>query len=200
MAFLDLDLLRSGVYLNVMLGTGVTVMATINYAMLLPFYLERGIGLTRSDTALIITMRAVGDVVARIGVNYFTDRFHIRPRITFFLGSVFSALSRSALAMSSSVAMLCVWSCVCGFCRGTAVVNTNLCVTEVCPERQLPAAVGYNMVFCGVTLLVIGPIIGYIRDETGNYQLCIHVLTGILLFCMLLWVIEDIVRWYRRKR
>ncbi|XP_049963257.1 monocarboxylate transporter 1-like [Schistocerca serialis cubense] len=199
-AFMDLDLLRSGAYLNVMLGTAAMVTATINYALLLPFYLQRVVGLTRSDTALVITMRAVGDCVARFGVNYFTDRFHVRPRITFLVGSVFSAVTRSGLAMSSSLVMLCVWSALCGFCRGSAVVNTNLCVAEVCPEEKLPAAVGLNMVFCGIMLFAFGPIIGYIRDETGDYPLCIHILTGLLFFCMLLWLIEDVVHWYRQKR
>ncbi|XP_049832016.1 monocarboxylate transporter 1-like [Schistocerca gregaria] len=200
MAFLDLDLLWSGVYLNVIVGTAAMVSGTINYGMLLPFYLQRHVGLTLSDTALVLTMRAVGDCVARFGVNYFTDRFHVRPRVTFLVGSVLSSLCRSAVAMSSGLVALCVCSGLCGFFRGAAVVNINLCVAEVCPEHKLPGGVGLNMVICGIMLLAVGPVIGYVRDETGDYPLCIHLLTGLVAFCMLMWLAEGIWRWYRQKK
>ncbi|XP_047118291.1 monocarboxylate transporter 1-like [Schistocerca piceifrons] len=199
-AFMDLDLLQNWVYLNVMFGTACMVAAAINFSLLLPLYLQRHLHLSLSDTALCLTMIAGGDFVGRLTVPSFTDRFKIKPRLTFFVGAIVTGLTRSAIAKSSGMVALCVWNAVSGFSRGAAVVNVNLCVTEVCPEHKLPAAIGFNMVSCGILLLTIGPAIGYVRDATGDYPLCIHLLTVLLLVAMVSWLIEGSVHWCRRKR
>ncbi|XP_047118285.1 monocarboxylate transporter 12-B-like [Schistocerca piceifrons] len=199
-AFMDLDLLRNRVYLNVLLGTASMMTSTVNYSLLLPFYLQRHVGLSMTDTALCLTMMAAGDFVSRLTVPPITDRIKARARYTFFLGTCFMALTRSAIAMSTGMVPLCVWNALCGFSRGAAVVNNNLCVADVCPEEKLPAAVGLNMVCTGFMLLAVGPIIGYVRDETEDYSLCMHLLSLLLAIAMLSWLIEGVLHWCRRKR
>ncbi|XP_047000836.1 monocarboxylate transporter 12-B-like [Schistocerca americana] len=199
-AFMDLDLLRNRVYLNVLLGTACMMTSTVNYSLLLPFYLQRHVGLSMTDTALCLTMMAAGDFVSRLTVPPITDRIKARARYTFFLGACFMALTRSAIAMSTGMVPLCVWNALCGFSRGAAVVNNNLCVAEVCPEEKLPGAVGLNMVCTGFMLLAVGPIIGYVRDETENYPLCMHLLSVLVAIAMFSWLVEGVLHWCRRKR
>ncbi|XP_047118745.1 monocarboxylate transporter 2-like [Schistocerca piceifrons] len=199
-AFMDLDLLRNQVYLNVMFGSACTITAAINFSLLLPLYLQRHLRLSMSDTALCLTMMAAGDLMARLTLPSFTDRLRVKPRLTFFIGTVFCGLTRSVIATSSGMVALCIWNALSGFSRGAAMINTNLCVAEVCPEHKLPAGIGFNMVSCGILLLTVGPAIGYVRDETGDYPLCIHLLTVLMLVAMTSWLIEGVVRWCRRKR
>ncbi|XP_049832402.1 monocarboxylate transporter 1-like [Schistocerca gregaria] len=199
-SFMDLDLLRSGAFLNTMLGTGSMVTCSVNFTLLLPFYLQRVVGLPLSDTALCLTMLAVGDFLSRLTVPPVTDRLGARPRHIFFVGAVLTALTRSAVAMSSELVTLCVWSALCGFARGVAVVNSNMCVADTCPDHKLPAAVGLNMMFAGVLMFGVGPIVGFVRDKTEDYPLCMHLLSGMLLTAMFSWFIEGVVQWYRQKK
>ncbi|XP_047118289.1 monocarboxylate transporter 9-like [Schistocerca piceifrons] len=200
MAFMDLDLLRNWVYLNVMFGSACMTVAAINFSLLLPLYLQRHLHLSLSETALCLTVTAAGDFVSRITVPSFTDRFKIRPRLTFLVGAIFCTITRSVIATSSSTVALYVWNTLAGFSKGAAIININLCVAEVCPDHKLPAAVGLNMVTSGVFLFTLGPAIGYVRDATGDYPLCIHLLTVLLLVAMAAWLIEGAMHWCHRKR
>ncbi|XP_047000834.1 monocarboxylate transporter 2-like [Schistocerca americana] len=198
--FMDLDLLRSWVFLNVMFGTGCMFTVGVNFSLLMPMYLQRRLHLSLSDTALCLTMMAAGDVVARLTVPSITDCLKVSARLSFFVAAVLCGITCSVIATSSSMVALCVWNALCGVSRGIGFANINLCVAEVCPEHKLPAAVGFNMVSCGILLFTVGPAIGYVRDETGDYTLCIHLLTLLLLVAMAFWLVEGIVQWCRRKR
>ncbi|XP_049963721.1 monocarboxylate transporter 12-like [Schistocerca serialis cubense] len=199
-AFMDLDLLKDPVFLNVTIGTAAVYTTNVNFNMLLPFYLHNGVRLTLAQTALCMSFMAGGDFVSRLTVPPVTDKMQAKARYTFLVGAIFLAVLRSAIAMTSDLVALCVICALCGFSRGSVVVNINLCVSEACVDEKVPAAVGLNMVFKGISILTFGPLLGYVRDETENYPLCMHILSLLILVTMLCWLAELIVLRFRRKR
>lgn len=88
---------------------------------------------------------------------------------------------------------LMFWLFICGFFRGMALSNFTLTVSEYCSLEQLPAAFGWHMIGKGLFVTLFGPLIGFIRDFTGSYAICIHSQTVCIFLCCLAWTIEYII-------
>ncbi|PSN38877.1 hypothetical protein C0J52_18963 [Blattella germanica] len=102
--------------------------------------------------------------------------------------------------MTRDLYLLLAVSAVNGFVRGSTVVNLNLSLSEYCSdEKKLPAALGINMVAKGIGILSFGPMLGWVRDVTGSYPLCIHTMSGLIFVSMASWIVEIIIT-KRQKR
>ncbi|KAI5634330.1 hypothetical protein NE865_12944 [Phthorimaea operculella] len=71
---------------------------------------------------------------------------------------------------------------------------------EYCPLEKLPAAFGLHMVSKGVLVVLIGPLIGFVRDYTDSYSMCIHVQNAMIMSCVLVWGIEYVYVFTRRRK
>ncbi|KPJ01866.1 Monocarboxylate transporter 14 [Papilio xuthus] len=106
----------------------------------------------------------------------------------------------SVLAEQSEWVPLMIWLSICGFFRGMCLSNFTLTISEYCPLEKLPAAFGLHMVSKGVFVVLIGPIIGYVRDYTGSFATCIHVQNALIMSCVLVWGIEYTLAFTRRRK
>ncbi|KAG8229385.1 hypothetical protein J437_LFUL000906 [Ladona fulva] len=197
-AFMDLNLLMDPVFVNVVVGLALVYSAGINFAMLFPFYLT-SIGFSKAETATCMSTLAGADILSRVVLPSITDKLGAGNRNTFLIALVCLAISRSVIAELSNYYALLVVSALCGFVRGSTVVNFNLSIAENCSAKQLPAALGINMVMKGVSILVLGPVLGWVRDYSGSYSICIHVPNTLLLMTAISWMIEMAVTRHRRR-
>lgn len=92
--FLDLDLLKDPIYLNILFGLSIFYVAELNFKMIVPFFLA-DLGYTKSETAFYLSMTAVADISARLVLPPICDRVNIKRRTLFAIATVFLALSRS---------------------------------------------------------------------------------------------------------
>ncbi|TGZ52829.1 Monocarboxylate transporter, partial [Temnothorax longispinosus] len=188
-ATFDLDLLKNFTYLNVVLGCSFVYVAESNFKLMTPFFLS-DIGMTKAEVAFCLSLTAFTDILARLLLPTLFDKFGWKKRIVFWISSLFIGITRSILAEQSERTPLIVMFVIAGFLRGATLVNLNLCISECCTLKRLPSAFGIFMVFKGLCVVTMSPLIGYIRDVSDSYKICIHVMTGMILTTFIVWSIE----------
>ena len=92
--FMDLDLLKDPIYLNLVFGLSVFYVAEQNFKMLTPFFLSN-IGYNKSDTAFFLSIQALTDVVARLVLPPICDRLTISKRTLFMFAICILGICRS---------------------------------------------------------------------------------------------------------
>ncbi|XP_069674656.1 monocarboxylate transporter 14 isoform X2 [Periplaneta americana] len=190
--FMDLDLLKDVIYLNILFGLSIFYVAELNFKMIVPFFLN-DLGYNKQDIAFFLSMTAVSDILARAILPPICDRVKIRRRTLFAVASIFLGLSRSALAEQTEYTALMITLVVNGFFRGATLINFTLTISEHCSLEKLPAAFGLHMVGKGIFIVAFGPVIGVIRDVSDSYPLCIHSQTILIFICVAAWGIEFLV-------
>ncbi|XP_071558484.1 uncharacterized protein [Temnothorax nylanderi] len=188
-ATFDLDLLKNFTYLNVVLGCSFVYVAESNFKLMTPFFLS-DIGMTKAEVAFCLSLTAFTDILARLLLPTLFDKFGWKKRIVFWISSLFIGITRSILAEQSERTPLIAMFVIAGFLRGATLVNLNLCISECCTLKRLPSALGIFMVFKGLCVVTMSPLIGYIRDVSDSYKICIHVMTGMILTTFIVWGIE----------
>ncbi|XP_011156579.1 monocarboxylate transporter 1 [Solenopsis invicta] len=188
-ATFDLDLFKNPTYLNVVLGCSFFYVAESNFKLMNPFFLS-DIGMTKAQVAFCLSLTAFTDILARLLLPTLFDKFGWKKRIIFWISCLLVGITRSILAEQSEKTLLIAILVVAGFLRGAALVNLNLCISECCTLKKLPSAFGIFMVFKGLCVVIMSPLIGYIRDVSNSYKICIHVMTALMLVTFLIWSIE----------
>ncbi|XP_076393499.1 monocarboxylate transporter 2 isoform X2 [Megachile rotundata] len=143
----DLDLLKDGVYLNVVIGSSLYYVAESNFKLMTPFF-----------------------------------------------------LSSIVMAEQSKGITLIIIFVVIGFLRGATLVNLNLSVSECCSLKKLPSAFGIFMVSKGLFVVMMSPMIGYIRDVSESYAVCIHVMTSMIMVTFISWGFEFVYRSLKNRK
>jgi len=92
--FMDFDLLKDPIYLNILFGLSVFYVAEGNFKMVVPFFLH-DLGYTKQDIAFFLSMTAVSDIIARAVLPPICDRLKITRRLIFVIAAIFLGLSRS---------------------------------------------------------------------------------------------------------
>lgn len=92
--FMDLDLLKDPIYLNILFGLSIFYVAEVNFKMVVPFFLH-DLGYTKQDTAFFLSMTAVSDILARAVLPPICDRMKITRRLIFVIAAIFLGLCRS---------------------------------------------------------------------------------------------------------
>lgn len=196
---LELQLLRDPTYVNMALGLAVSFLSDANFFTLMPFFLSTE-GLAGGDVATCLSVAAATDVVARLVLPWLAALCKLSARNMYLLGCITSAVARSAFVSVTGFTWLAVMSGVVGFFRGAMVVNLSLTVAEYCSLERFPAAYGLYMVINGLITVILGPLVGILRDGSGSYQLCIHVLSIAMLLCALSWICELVVKWHQKRK
>lgn len=197
---MDLELIKDPVFLSICVGTGLVYTSTINFSMLFPYFLQFSAGLSRKDTAMCMSVVAGADIVCRMGFPMITDRLKIPYRVSFLLGTVGLLCGRTVLAESFSFWGLIVISGVCGGFKSATVVNNNLVISEHCKPETLPGGLGLSMIAKGLLAISLGQLLGWLRDYTGSYILCLHLQDLLLLIVIIMWSPEIIYRHIKKRR
>ncbi|XP_070514174.1 monocarboxylate transporter 2-like isoform X2 [Cardiocondyla obscurior] len=187
----DLDLLKNSTYLNVALGCSFYYVAESNFKLMTPFFLS-DIGMTKAEVAFCLSLTAFTDILARLLLPTLFDKFGWKKRTIFWISCLLVGIMRSILAEQSERKALIAMFVIVGFLRGATLVNLNLCISECCTLNKLPSAFGIFMVFKGLCVVTMSPLIGYIRDVSNSYKICIHVMTAMILTTFIIWSIEFI--------
>lgn len=92
--FMDLDLLKDPVYLNLVFGLSIFYVAEQNFKMVTPFFFF-SIGYEKKDIALFLSVQAMTDILARLVLPPICDRITISKRTLFMCGIFLLGISRS---------------------------------------------------------------------------------------------------------
>lgn len=137
-----------------------------------------------------MSILAACDVLSRLTLPTLTSRWHVSCRSIFLIGTLLLMIARSLMAHTSARTELIVMSAVLGYVRAATVVNQNLVVSEYASRERLAAALGLNMVAKGVAVISIGQLLGWVRDVTHSYPVCMHAQNVCLVVTAAGWTIE----------
>lgn len=92
--FMDLDLLKDPIYLNLIFGLSIFYVAEQNFKMVVPFFFA-SIGYNKTDQALFLSVQALTDILARLILPPICDRLTVSKRTLFMTGCIFLGICRS---------------------------------------------------------------------------------------------------------
>lgn len=81
--------------MNIAAGLAMAYTAGVVFGMLFPFFLIDSVGMSRSDTALCMSLLSAMDIVARLTLPTLTHFMKISNRSTFLFGALALAIARS---------------------------------------------------------------------------------------------------------
>lgn len=197
---MDLELLRDPVFWSIVIGMGLVYTSTTNFTMLFPYFLQNSIGLTRSDTAMCMSVVAGADICCRLLLPFITDKLKIPYRNIFLFGTIGLLISRSALAESTSLTSIIIMSAFTGMTKSSTVVNNNLTVSSHCRPEKLAGGLGLSMITKGVLVITVGQLFGWVRDHTGSYVMCLHSQNLVLAVVIVFWTPEIVYRFCEKQK
>lgn len=92
--FMDFDLLKDPIYLNLVFGLSIFYVAEQNFKMVTPFFFEN-IGYKKADVALFLSVQAFTDILARLILPPICDRINVSKRTLFMTGIFVLGICRS---------------------------------------------------------------------------------------------------------
>ncbi|XP_058814198.1 uncharacterized protein LOC131678139 [Topomyia yanbarensis] len=196
--FFDLDLLNDSIYVNIMIGITLANFAELNFSVLTPFVLG-DFGLTKEQIASAMSLLGAMDICCRFFIPFIAGKIGWENRTFFLFGILNMALGRIVLAHIHTYSVVLVTACWIGFNKGLRTVFMALAIPSHVPLDRLPGATGIQLLFSGVFCLVVGPIVGYVRDQT-NYTVTLHCLNIATFATALSWGLEMFVLTPRRTR
>ncbi|KAM7341758.1 uncharacterized protein ACRADG_009428 isoform 1-T2 [Cochliomyia hominivorax] len=194
---MDLELLKDPAFWSIILGMALVYTSTINFTMIFPSFLQYSVGFTKSTTASCMSIMAGADIICRLLLPCITDKLKIPYRVIFLLGTVGLLISRAALAESVDLTSIIVMSIFTGMTKSATVLNNNLTISGHVKPEKLPGGLGLNMISKGFLVITIGQLLGWIRDFTNSYVLCLHAQNALLLLVIAVWTPEIFFR-YRK--
>lgn len=147
-----------------------------------------------------MSVLAAFDLLSRLTFHFFTDRLKLSHRSTFMIGTLTLGIVRSTLAEQTDYTLIVITCAVFGYFRAFTVVNQVLTISEFCTHfypQKLAGALGLNMIIKGISVILIGQLLGWIRDFSGSYAVSLHTQNFLLSIVMIVWIIE--LTWYRRS-
>lgn len=197
---MDLELLKDPTFWSIIIGMALVYTSTTNFTMLFPYFLQNSIGLTRSDTAMCMSVVAGADICCRLLLPFITDKFQIPYRNIFLFGTIGLLISRSALAESTSLTSIIIMSAFTGMTKSSTVVNNNLTVSSHCRPEKLAGGLGLSMITKGILVITVGQLFGWVRDYTGSYVTCLHSQNLVLAVVVAFWTPEILYKFWRNQR
>ncbi|CAH2050760.1 unnamed protein product, partial [Iphiclides podalirius] len=197
--FLDLTLLKDLVYDNIIIGMSLTFFSDLTFFTLEPLFLDKN-NLTRSEIANIIATGGATDMSARLLLGVSGQFFRMNSRHMFYVGALLTAIFRVAFVQFTTYIPLLITTGVLGALRSLLHIAQPIVMAEHVPIERYPPAYGLYMLLAGGISLTIGPMIGFIRDYTGNYVLAFSMLTMCNVFCVVPWTIEALLKYFKHKK
>lgn len=167
--------------------------------LLTKIFPQNSVHLTKSDTALCMSMVASADLLSRLLLPFATEKLQVPSRMVFLFGTIGLLISRAALAETTDITSLMVLSALTGITKSATVLNNNLAISEYVRPEKLAGGLGLNMITKAVLVITVGSFLGWIRDFSGSYILCLHVQNIFLGLVIVIWTLEIVSKMWRRS-
>lgn len=141
--------------------------------------------------------------MARITFPFITERMKLSNKSQFLIGAVFMCLFRGIMAENSNYQVILINCVAYGYFKALVMVNQGLVVSQYCALKapgSLPGALGLLMLTRGLCIITIGQFLGWIRDFSGSYSLCLHVQNIFILLVVFLWISEKFCKKSENKK
>ncbi|XP_027210303.2 monocarboxylate transporter 12-B [Penaeus vannamei] len=182
----DLGILKSSRALIIALTSTLVMNGYLNFIMMVPFMVTTARH-TPHDAAWCVSASGISNLLTRVIVSALADCSWFHLRGCYMTGILLIALSSFAFSFISSLTWMTVTMAVWGCGVGAFMGLYNLIMIRYMGMKKLPSMYGASSLLNGLGFITIGPLIGYIRDLSGSYQVSLWVLVVTEALCVLLW-------------
>lgn len=104
------------------------------------------------------------------------------------------------MAYQTDLLVLLAMSSLYGVGRSMIIVARNIAISEIVRLDQVPAAVGLGMLTTSIIVLPAYYILGWIRDYTGSYIICITAQNVLMIILLVMWLPDMFMIWREETR
>ncbi|XP_066147298.1 monocarboxylate transporter 9 isoform X3 [Euwallacea fornicatus] len=194
--FFDFELFKDPIYLNLMLGITVANFAELNFSILTPMVLQE-FKFSEYQTATFMSLLGGTDLVVRFFIPFIADKLGWDNKTFFLIGVLAMAFGRVILVHTQTYIWSIVVAVIIGAGKGLRTIFIALVIPSYVPLERLPAASGLQLATSGLLFIILGPVVGWIRDAVNNYVITLHILNICTYTTAVAWLIEGFVT---RKR
>jgi hypothetical protein len=151
--FIDLSLLKDGIYLIMLVSNSTTAVGYTNFIVLLPAY-AKDMGFDKSAAASLLSIVAAFDFVGRIGGAALSDLQFISRRWYYIIGLFFSGVALSFLPLAETFPSLVAMCAAFGLASGTYIGVTAVILADQLGAEKLGSSYGISLFFNGLLQLI----------------------------------------------
>lgn len=173
-------------------GSTVALLTMISY---LPDYMKHEFDVPMNDkeVANVLAMAAIGDTVARFTVGSFLEKLPWSKKTTVSVLSLVIGVILFLLQEAKDIEALLGCVITYGLVSGCYVVTLMVLEAELMGPKKLPVAHGFSQFFVGILSMIIGILIGYLRDLQGTYRIGIYILATCSSLSGFVWFLEPLL-------
>ncbi|XP_037028597.1 monocarboxylate transporter 13-like isoform X1 [Bradysia coprophila] len=192
----DLDLLKDLRFINIIAGTAIATFAELSFGNLIPFILS-DMTFSNIEIATFLSTQSIADIASRFLSPFIGDYLAIPTRVMYLVGLSLLIVFRTSVLLCDNLTKLLIIAACIGVAKGIRTVYIILVIPNYVTINKLASALGIRMVSNGLVVLCLGPLVGWIRDFTGSYVICIVFMNCLTLTCIIMWGTE--ILYYRFK-
>lgn len=196
----DVALLTNKLLFLTAFGYGLTMSVYVAVMVILPDHVQNSVsGMTKMDGVICVSSASAGDLIGRIGVGWIVDKLANKKR--FLYQASFFCFGFVVLLLP----LACCYSVLVGMCLimglffGVCLVHSPCFLAEYVGVAKLPLAMGYMLALAGVPTIALGPVIGGIRDSTGNYNASLWTMGSMLLVGATTWFFQPVIYSHQKR-
>ncbi|XP_047487662.1 monocarboxylate transporter 12-like [Penaeus chinensis] len=197
--FTNLELLRSPRVLIITVASALNMTSYLNFLMFAPFALQTS-GLSLEETSWCMSVSGFCMLVARLVVSSLTDLPRLSKRGCYMAGTATVFVTTIAFTfvrgLTWSSVVIGVWAAG----VGAFMSLHNLIMVEYVGLDKLVPTLGICGIFSGLSSVIIGPVIGVIRDVSQSYAVSMWALSGCFAVALLLWLLMPAAVAYDQRR
>ncbi|XP_064093696.1 monocarboxylate transporter 13-like [Macrobrachium nipponense] len=183
----DLSQLKSPTVFVLAGGALCAVNGYLNFIMMVPFAMQEA-GHSLQSSAWCISVSAVTNLVARMMSSALSDWKRFNVKFCYIFGVILMAITQLVFPfVMDDLRKLMIIMGFWGWGVGASMGVYNLVIISVVGVKRLGSVFGTSSFMVALGFLVIGPVIGYVRDTSGSYAVSVWCLGGLTCLTLLLW-------------
>lgn len=143
---------------------------------------------------MCLSVYAAFDLASRLSFHFITEKLKVTTKGVYIFGIIAAGIFRSIFAESRTFKTVLFSIAIFGYIRATSVVNQVLILSDHCTEHypeKFSGAYGLNMIIKGIVVMILGQILGHLRDVAISYETCFHLHNAFLVIILLIWSIQS---------
>ncbi|CAH1175768.1 unnamed protein product [Phaedon cochleariae] len=194
--YFDFDLMKDPTYLNLNLGLTFANVTEMNFSLATPIILTE-FNFTKYEIANFMSVLAATDLIVRFISSVVADKIGWSNRTYFLIGVMSMAIGRVILVHTQTYTLGMFVAVVIGSGKALRTIFMILVIPSHVPLERLPAAYGLQFAVSGITFIVLGPVVGWIREQVGSYVYTLHILNILTYLTAISWTIDS---WMTKRK
>lgn len=197
--FQNLKLLRSPRVLVIALGSSLNTTGFLNFLMMAPFALQAA-GHSLEESSWCMSVFGLCNLVMRLLVSSLTDWPRFSKRGCYMAGTALAFVSVITFSflrdLTWAKVVMGLWGCGVGSFMGIH----SLIMVEYVGLEKLVSTLGVCGITNGLCFILVGPLIGVIRDVSQSYAVSMWALSGCFATSFGLWLLMPLAVACDRRR